>query len=108
MTASSWCELESRQDHVPWLLGAVRNDPRRLIPLVRIETFADDLAIAHPDHPAALRTRARIMGDDHQRDVDSLIEIAHQVEDFAGGDRIERTGRLVSPNDRRAIDQRAR
>ena len=67
----------------------------------------DDQAVAHVDDAVAARADAGIVGDDDEGLALLRVELLHEAHDLVGGLRVERAGRLVGPDDRRVVDERA-
>jgi len=67
--------------------------------------LVDDETVAHADDASASLTDSVVVRDQDKCQFCTLIEIANQVHDLAGRCRVERTGRFVSPNDSRVVDQ---
>ena len=71
--------------------------------------FFDDLARVH-DHDVVrhLRDDAEVVGDEHDRTVDPVLQIAEQVEDLRLDGHVERRGRLVCDDQFRVAGERHR
>ncbi len=68
----------------------------------------DDMpAVDHHDFLGELADHRHLVGDQHDRDAELAVDVGEQVEDRAGGLRIERRGRLVGQQHVRPGRQRA-
>src|SRR5438067_5642045 len=70
--------------------------------------LGDDLAIAHVHKAVAARADALVVGDDDEGLAVVSVQLLHDRDDVVRRLRVERSRRLVRPDDRRAVHQRAR
>jgi hypothetical protein len=71
------------------------------------QLFLDDAAVDHPDDPVRRAPDRDVVGDDHERQPALEVEAAHQVDDLVRVLAVEVARRLVGPDDRRVVDERA-
>jgi hypothetical protein len=69
--------------------------------------FVDDLAIDHAHDPIGRTADADVVGDDQERQPTLAVQAAHQRHDILGVLAVEVSRRLVGPDDRRIVDERA-
>ena len=77
----------------------------RELALVRL---VDDLAVDHPDDPVGRSPTEMSWVTIRNVRPRSTVEPAHQRDDLGGALAVEVAGRLVGPDDRRVVDERAR
>jgi hypothetical protein len=68
----------------------------------------DDLAVEHADDAVGFAADRDVVGDDQERQAALQVEAAHELDDLLGLLAVEVAGRLVGPDDRRIVDERAR
>src|SRR5215207_399430 len=69
--------------------------------------LTDDLAVAHADDAVAAVADAGVVRDEDEGETLALVQVAHQVHDLVGGLAVEGARRLIRPDDRRVVDERA-
>src|SRR5918996_2093827 len=67
----------------------------------------DDLAVEHADDPVGLAADRDVVGDDQEREPALEVEPAHELDDLVRVLGVEVAGRLVRPDDRGIVDERA-
>ena len=80
---------------------------RATISLTSRVLFVDDLAVDHADDAVGRAADADVVGDDQERQAALAVQPAHQLDDLLGVLAVEVAGRLVGPDDRRVVDERA-
>src|SRR6187200_882613 len=68
----------------------------------------DDHAVEHPHDAVGLAAHGDVMGDDEEAEPSLDVQLTHQGDDVLRVLRIEVARRLVRPDDRRVVDERAR